>query len=199
MKLIVIEGPDNTGKTRLVSNLVKYYNQNNKRVTTLHFRAPHGETNEICAQKIYDFDIQVAKNLARLEKENKFDVVILDRSWYSEYVYGQIYRGRTAHDILAKDIRDTEDIIINNIEDTAFVMTVGHDPKFVLNHEDGKSLSKGDQELILQEFAYFDTLFDNVSLDRKMKLEVFDKDGQFIDEKTLWWEVVKLLTGPETN
>lgn len=195
MLLIIIEGPDNTGKSTLTNELVKYYTLNNKKVLSFHFRAPKGATNEECAHKIYEFDIQTAKNLKKLQSDGHTDVVILDRSWYSEYVYGQIYRNRTADDILANDIRDSEDIIINNIDETVFVLTTASKPEHLIKHEDGKSLSaakSNTEDLIKRELELFKELYYNVSLDKKMFLPVFDENGEFRKRPELFWEIIKL-------
>jgi thymidylate kinase len=165
MKVYIIEGPDNTGKSTLCEGIKKYYLKNGvteANINTLHFSTPEGVNNE---EKAANADKEY-KNTAKYIVSNKdrYDVLILDRSWYGEYVYGQIYRNRTS-DNVAQMIRGVEDILINNLdsEDIKLVITSSDDIEFVINHEDGKSLSKVDKDLLTDEFQKFDEILDNVT------------------------------------
>ena len=71
---IIIEGPDGAGKTTLANQLAEALN-----LHVMHFSAPLNDNSQF--------------NMYRevlLSKRN----TILDRAWYSDMVYGPIFRGR---------------------------------------------------------------------------------------------------------
>jgi thymidylate kinase len=77
--ILLIEGPDGAGKTTLIENLCKSYSG----ALVYHFGAPVPNEDQFYryAQPIID---QPATTL-----------LIYDRTWYSEFVYGPIMRGRS--------------------------------------------------------------------------------------------------------
>ncbi len=79
--IYIIEGPDGAGKTTLVEQIKKSHM--NARV--LHFGAP--ATPE-AADKYYEV---YAKAISEKQPD---EVLIFDRSWYSDMVYGPVMRGR---------------------------------------------------------------------------------------------------------
>lgn len=198
MKLFVIEGLDNTGKTLFANNLKKYFiNEKNikeSRIKYIHFIAPKAESFEKCAELSHKFSMDTVKDIVWYNKRNLYDIVILDRSWYSEYVYGQLYRERHGDDIL-KDIRDTEDVIINqfDLDDVYYVYLAGT-PEFLIKYEDGKSLSNNNTELINTELSYFDELFDKyVMLSNSIKIEVNTSNTDFKSDKTILKELTDIV------
>lgn len=67
MKLFVIEGPDNTGKTRFSENLKNYFiskGVNPNRILYVHFVAPKANTNEECAKVSHAFSMKTAKEIS---------------------------------------------------------------------------------------------------------------------------------------
>lgn len=76
--LIVIEGPDGAGKTTLAEQISRQ-----TRYPIQHMDRPRTEEDRV---KMYDVYMKLAKS-----KKN----VILDRSWYSEIVYGTTVRKET--------------------------------------------------------------------------------------------------------
>lgn len=193
MKLIILEGADNTGKSTLAGGLATHFTANNKSVIVTHFRAPHGDNPEECARKILEFEIGAARQLRQMAKTGKLDVVILDRSWYSEYVYGQIYRERSGDDILRKDIRECEDIIINNIDEAYLILCNCQNPDALTKHEDGLSLSKCDPNKLKTEIGLFDEIFDYAGLPYAMKVDVFDESGEFRNLTDILNEVLNYI------
>jgi thymidylate kinase len=85
---VIIEGPDGSGKTTLAKKLEATFT--NARI--VHFSAPATKEDADNYWKVYAQMIEDAQ-------EN--EVVIFDRSWYSDMVYGPVLRGRVEMDPLA--------------------------------------------------------------------------------------------------
>lgn len=79
--IIIIEGPDGAGKTTLVKKLLAEHPS----ATQVHFGAPASD------KEAYDYYLVYAQ--AILDTSDT-DLVLFDRSWYSDAVYGPIMRGR---------------------------------------------------------------------------------------------------------
>jgi thymidylate kinase len=77
--IILVEGPDGAGKTTLTEKLCKSY----PKVLVYHFGAPVPDEDQFTryATPIIDY--------------GNTEVLIYDRSWYSEFVYGPIMRGQS--------------------------------------------------------------------------------------------------------
>lgn len=91
---IIIEGPDGAGKTTLAKQLAKQLN-----LQIVHFVAPTDNTSQF--EMYRDFLID-ARN------------IILDRAWYSDMVYGPIFRGKAEiqFDAMRELERGAEDTIV---------------------------------------------------------------------------------------
>ena len=77
----IIDGPDGAGKTTLVKKIIEA----NPGAITMHFGKPNSDEEAYNYWKVY---------LAALKKSANAPVVIFDRSWYSDMVYGPVMRGR---------------------------------------------------------------------------------------------------------
>ena len=104
MKVIIVEGMDNTGKSTMIDRLIKYLARKDgidadKQIYVKHLVKPDGENDIERATNIDITNFNLATFLINAHKENKYKYIILDRAWYSEYVYGQLYRNRQEHEI----------------------------------------------------------------------------------------------------
>ena len=77
----IIDGPDGAGKTTLVKKIIEA----NPGAITMHFSKPNSDEEAFNYWKVY---------LEALKKSAGASVVIFDRSWYSDMVYGPVMRGR---------------------------------------------------------------------------------------------------------
>ena len=88
--IYIIEGPDGAGKTTLVEKLQKVH----AGAKVMHFGTPATPEEAKNYWRTY----------LRALKENTSDVVIFDRSWYSDMVYGPVMRGKEEMTIEHKEI-----------------------------------------------------------------------------------------------
>ena len=78
---IIVEGPDGAGKTTLVNHILAA----NPGAFLAHFGKPATDEEAFNYWKVY---------LQYVKDHEKEAVVILDRSWYSDMVYGPVMRDR---------------------------------------------------------------------------------------------------------
>lgn len=96
---IIIEGPDGAGKTTLAKQLLRSH-PNSK---YLHFSYPANEQEAQNYWRVY------AKALLQADSTK---VTILDRSWYSDMVYGPIMRGKLV--MVPETVDILEQLLIKN-------------------------------------------------------------------------------------
>lgn len=187
MNVIIVEGLDNTGKSTYINKLKEHLlsseNLQDNDVMIFHFNPIIGRTNEESANLTDEYNIAAAESILNCMRKDKHKYIILDRSWISEYVYGQIYRGRNSDDILQK-IKDLNEYLTyyigyNNVFLNMFLVK---DPNFVIKNEDGDSLSIGNDQYkkIEKEINLFNEIFDVCDL-RKAKVYVdTSTDNEFM-------------------
>jgi hypothetical protein len=83
--LIVIEGPDCTGKTTLCGELQRLCPD----ALYIHATYPYENTSDV---RVYHLNL-----LRRAMQESERRLVLLDRLWPSELVYGKVHRGGAQH------------------------------------------------------------------------------------------------------
>lgn len=181
-KLIIIEGNDNSGKDTLIDNLCKYYS--NKNIDIIHCEAPESKDNELARLEQH----KTFTDLAYETLKSSYDIVIHNRSWYGEYVYGVKYRNRDKNDVL-NHISEYEQII-DNIENKYYVQLIS-DPKTLVNNEDGKSLSDGNIDKISDEIESFKEVFDKSSINKK--IIYVTENGNWKTRKDILKEVIKFI------
>ena len=168
MKIIVIEGLDNTGKSTVINQLLNEFNE----AIYIHCTKPEND------DMIYGAIEQKEKFNKLFEKyvidqcnnNTEPDAVIFDRSWVGEYVYGALYRG--VSDKFAMDI--TEEItkkaitFIDNWNDKItkarrcdlyYILLKPRTPEFCIKNDDGYSLSRNNVEMVNKEIKRFDDIF----------------------------------------
>lgn len=79
--IYIIEGPDGAGKTTLVEQIRK----SNYNAVVKHFGAPQTPEEADNYYKVY---------AEAINAKSDDEVLIFDRSWYSDMVYGPVMRGR---------------------------------------------------------------------------------------------------------
>lgn len=144
VKIIIIEGCDNLGKSTLIANLTKYYNQKYN-VIIKHSGKPPKSDDPLKTQ--YNYFINEVDNLIKYKNcietfETKETLVIYDRFVQGEYVWGSLYRNYSLDDIKNKCVEPVISKLINNIgNDNIISILLDADDYFIYYNDDGLSFS----------------------------------------------------------
>lgn len=220
--LIILEGMDNTGKTTLIEQYKRIVSGLNPdaKVQVIHMEkppqdAPESEISDTeypnaKASVRYNFDkvnefqhnayMSLPRKLLEIKQSNDApDIIILDRAWLSEYVYGYIYRNRNQHDIIIDNIIIEKQIMnIFGPENVFLVYLYPSYLGFIRKKEDGKSLAvlkaketwptdKDSQKRFIErrqkeEFNRFEEAFNNMSIIKnKIPIQVNKGDTEYFD------------------
>ena len=204
MKVIIVEGMDNTGKSTMIDRLIKYLTRKDgidadKQIYVKHLVKPDGENDIERATNIDITNFNLATFLINAHKENKYKYIILDRAWYSEYVYGQLYRNRQEHEI-RKRVQNIEEYLNNyffkHIDTVSFHLLIflATDPNFYIKHEDGQSLSIGNEQrdLIIKEMSLFTNIAYIANVENKGIILV-NNGSEFLTEDTIFKKIKNII------
>ena len=204
MKVIIVEGMDNTGKSTMIDRLIKYLTRKDgidadKQIYVKHLVKPDGENDIERATNIDITNFNLATFLINAHKENKYKYIILDRAWYSEYVYGQLYRNRQEHEI-RKRVQAIEEYLNNyffkHIDTVSFHLLIflATDPNFYIKHEDGQSLSIGNEQrdLIIKEMSLFTNIAYMANVENKGIILV-NNGSEFLTEDTIFKKIKNII------
>ena len=181
-KLIIVDGMDNTGKSTLIARLTKVLESLGNTIITIHSQKPPKDiAPEDTAAYQHKYYLDLINMLATLKSERKYDYIILDRGWISEYVYGPLYRNRSKQEIVEDNIvLDKKVLSLFNMPSDVYLIMLLGSTKFLLSKEDGKSLSDNDENLIELERTEFEKGYDYSLIDKKIYYEV-DSDNEYIE------------------
>ena len=171
MKVVIIEGPDNCGKNTLIQNIL----EKNDVVKVIHCHKPDKDVFDPFTEMRYIYN-KYAENIISDSYYNIIDIILFNRYYQSEYIYGQLYRN--GDPLLIKDyISDLETYLLNNIDydDMYYIQLTSSSVNLLINHEDGQSLSKGDTDKIKKELELFDEIYDFSKL-KKHKIYINNGD-----------------------
>ena len=144
MKLIILEGGDQLGKSTLIEGLSKHLNYDN--VTIRHFgKPPKGMTFE----EVLDFQFKAFNKEMLLYRHIYADsvidrykyypeVMIWNRSHLGEFVYSQMFRNGDPNILKEKLILFEKAFIGHQV----YLITLTADPEFFHSKEDGQSFSQ---------------------------------------------------------
>ena len=172
MKIIIIEGPDNTGKNTLIHNIL----ETNNIVKYIHCSTPTSTIDPFAEQKQNFIRLS---NIAITEYRNcNCDIIVFNRFYQGEYVYGQIYRN-TNPDKIKYFINQLEHIWKANVseEDLYYVQLLSSSTDLLVGNDDGKSLSKANKEKIYTENKLFEEVFDLSMIKKKHKIYINNGDN----------------------
>lgn len=181
-KLIIVDGMDNTGKSTLIARLTKVLESLDNTTITIHSQKPPKDiAPEDTSAYQHKYYLDLINMLATLKSERKYDYIILDRGWISEYVYGPLYRNRSKQEIVEDNIvLDKKVLSLFNMPSDVYLIMLLGSTKFLLSKEDGKSLSDNDESLIELERTEFEKGYDYSLIDKKIYYEV-DSDNEYIE------------------
>ena len=184
MKLIIIEGTDNTGKDTIISKLLEKYPTS----TIIHCSKPFSKKFSSKEQdNLFDTYISNIVN----KKYDSTHVIIMNRSHIGEYVYGILYRNRTPDEVGNMIIKLNEKL--NNRKDLEikYVQLICTSKKLLAGNEDGKSLSQGVDYKISLETEKFQEIFKYCNFPKK--LITVNNGDEFRSRESIFNEVWKFI------
>jgi thymidylate kinase len=181
-KLIIIEGPDRSGKDTLIKNLQKRHPNSRK----IHWGYPSGQTNDEKTEwQKNSFKTQF-ENWNLSKELNILDYVIWNRSHIGEYVYGTIYRNSEPNTWIPA----LEDEYLKN-DLKVYLVFLTADPAFTLSQDDGNSYSININDKKL-ELETFNKAFASSKIQNKRIFSVHDENGYYPAEGILH-QVLKFI------
>lgn len=187
MKVIIIEGPDNCGKSTLLNQLIDEFEV----MKLVHCIPPIGNTNEEkfeYQKNIFNYYIDMIADDA---ENDSTEAIIFNRFYQGEYVYGQIYRNSSKRSVsdLLEDF-DNKLLNISNV-DIYYIQMTCDCPDLLIEHEDGTSFSNSDASKISQEMSLF---FDAFNMSKLNKATIKVNEGMnFRDKEEILKEVNKFI------
>jgi thymidylate kinase len=185
MKLIIIEGTDNTGKDTLISKIIERYSI----VTIIHCGKPY-------SKKYSSIEQDVLFNAycdAIINNEfSSSNIIIMNRSHIGEYVYGTLYRNRSKKEVMNMiyDINNK----FNSKKDLEvyYIQMICGSAKLLKDNEDGQSLSCGKADKILRESELFKEAYDDMNIENK-KLIYVNNGDQFRTREDIFTEAINFI------
>lgn len=165
MKIIIVEGIDNVGKSTLTKALADVYPNYN--VMVIHSDAKTVFVELVKTLKELDY---MDYKRAETDKET---IVVLDRSWKDEYVYGPLYRGK-GFDEQRNYIWDIAARLrkIPDLRDKTYEILMKASPEFVIKHDDNKSFTSQ---------MDYETRVDRIKTETKLFDEMWSMNELFLD------------------
>lgn len=193
MKLIIVEGLDNTGKTTVINYLLTQFNS----CFYFHCQKPINTDPIKSALEQKDLFYSLLNDILDINTRFKnIDAIILDRSWIGEYVYGCKYRGNGDEFVMDMIIYINDKLSVNNIHTFNILLTVDN-IDFIMNNDDGKSISNNKYENILNEKERFEYIFDEIpKLNEKniyTKKIVVNDNLKFKNKNDIFSEINKFI------
>ena len=185
MKVIIIEGGDNTGKDTLINNICKQF----VNPLVIHCGKPissYWEAARIEQRKLFS---DYVKNIKNNEYDNMCDVVIFNRAWYGEYVYGSLYRNRDKNEV-REDIHEYEKELFES--NVYYIQLICTSTELLKRNDDGLSISNKIDSFI-KENELFKEIFDSSLLNIKKLVQVNNGD-EFRSREDILHEVLLFLT-----
>lgn len=189
MKLIIIEGTDNTGKDTLIRNIMEYFPM----VTYKHFQKPPINVDPLEWQTIHFKDFFRSIIVRSQQHCCKDDVIILNRSYQGEYVYGQLYRNEDPDEIM-KMIYYIDILLerYNQVLNPVYITLLSDSNKIISDNEDGESMSKGDIDRINNEKEKFIEIHNKSKLNNKHIIYVNNGD-KFRSKEDIYNEAMSYI------
>lgn len=190
MKHIIIEGGDGLGKNSLIKRLTAHYDYDN--VTIRHFNKPPSNLDtDVLDFQIESFtrEIELYQKIDQIERLNQRvyeNVVIWNRSYHGEYVYGSMFR-----DYSKEEIWNALQSLEKEIYTNPYFILLTADPEFFLGQEDGHSFSKNLRSK-REEMKLFKEIFEKSNLSRKLQLQV-NREKKFLSKEEIFKKVLNFI------
>lgn len=176
---------DNTGKTTVIHGLMEQY----ETVYYMHATKPEEKDPINCAisqKKYFNNMVETVKSISQARLSA--DLVILDRSWVGEYVYGCLYRGngdKYVRDMIKECYTNLSRISagLAGLNFSTILYTAS--PEFCARNDDGKSISEGNVEAIAKEGERFKEIIESDCVIGKKGIINVEKDGNFLPKEDI--------------
>lgn len=192
MITIIFEGADNLGKSTIINKIVNSFKETND-ITLIHCTGPHpAEGEDPFEYQKNSFREKVIKintigGTEQVLKTSSKNIVILDRAWYGEYVYGQIYRNAEPEKII-----DMIKLCNQMLYSPCVVIHLTASPEFVLAHDDNKSISStldNRLEKISTEISLFKECFEKINYENFIEVNVEGEDMNYRNIEDIYNEI----------
>ena len=184
MKLIIIEGTDNTGKDTIISKILERF----PTTTLIHCGKPFSK--KYSAKEQDQLFSTYVNNIVK-GKYDSTHCIIMNRSHIGEYVYGTLYRNRNELEVLKMIIENNRILTSDENLEIRYVQLLCTSDKLLSNNEDGKSLSEGKLDKISIEIKKFKEIFDCCNIPKKL---VYVNSGDnFRTRESIFNEVWKFI------
>ncbi len=173
---IIVEGPDNVGKSTLIQNLKNKFN--NFTFHNLHYSNVKQESPSKTIEystKMYTEMFQLMFECSKYENTG----MILDRSHLGEMVYGPIYRGYTGEYVVDIERKFKH---IHPIWDNLYLITLIDQPENLIKRDDGLSFSI-DLEKKQTEINNFINAHDKSLIKHKLMINILHSDATKVAER----------------
>lgn len=181
MKVLLLEGLDNVGKSTIAEELMTRY-KGKYNIMFMHSRSPQKQENvdPLTYQGVeFYMKADAAAHMAIYEEckdsyipENQKHplsetLCIFDRSWVDEYVYGQIYRNESYWEILLMITNCFEALMrpgVNLEKMQVAIVYLDSTPEFSISKDDGKSFTSDiesynqKRETVYREYRLFNEI-----------------------------------------
>ena len=143
MKVVIIEGTDNVGKDTVINQLIQKYST----VKIIHCEKPKSKDPVEAASEQLKTFWGLAEENVHDNIHGKTDLIIHNRSWYGEYIYGVKYRANDPEKV-KKMIHNLEDHLIRNGIDVCLITLLSSNVDFLVKNDDGLSISNKKNDII---------------------------------------------------
>lgn len=184
---ILVEGPDNVGKSTLIRNIKNHFND-----MTLH-NLHYGNVHQPDKESVIEYS---KKTFHEMFKMMKFQMIteksgiICDRSHLGEMIYGPIYRDYTGEFVL--DI-EKEHSINRSLWDSLFLITLYDTPENLIARDDGLSFST-DLSKKQTEISNFLNAHNKSLIKNKLQLNIENHDADAASNA-----VIKFIEGKKND
>lgn len=191
MKTIIIEGLDRCGKNSLITGVCNHFEYDN--ISIRHCAKPPKNVDNIYQWQMRCFikEGELSKNMKTMEdSEHKYyeNILIYNRYYPGEYVYGILFRSYDKK-FISHRLNEFEKQYIDL--ENANLITLYADPVFLMNNEDGNSLSQTVEQKT-KEIELFKEYHERSLIKNKLLLKV-DNEGKFLDKDYLLNTVLNFI------
>ena len=155
--ILLFEGPDRAGKDTHIREIEKIYKEMFfKKIFFTKILGVRDEIGKAFSKAYYQDALHF---ILRNQEEN----LIINRFFFSEYVYASLYRNYEADFVI-----DLANQMVKELNDKILLIMLISEPYHLSLIEDGKSLSHGKENLIKQEIKRFEDSYNYCGLKNKL-------------------------------